>query len=52
MLMGCLDFGHVTLSTARQVHDHAGMLARCAVSEAHLQAVGGGPRPRPVHDLH
>lgn len=39
-------------STARQVHDHAGVLARSAVPEANLQAAGGGPRPCPVHDLY
>lgn len=35
-----------------QVHDHAGVLARRALPEAHLQAAGGGPGPRPHGDVH
>ncbi|KAF6371727.1 fibroblast growth factor receptor 3 [Rhinolophus ferrumequinum] len=36
----------------RPVHDHAGVLACCAFSEAHLQAAGGGPGPHPHCDVH
>uniref|UniRef100_A0A2K6RBR7 Fibroblast growth factor receptor n=1 Tax=Rhinopithecus roxellana TaxID=61622 RepID=A0A2K6RBR7_RHIRO len=36
----------------RPVHDHAGVLACCALPEAHLQAAGGGPGPCPHCDVH
>ena len=35
-----------------QVHDHARVLARRALAEAHLQAAGGGPGPRAHRDVH
>uniref|UniRef100_A0A8C9AYH4 Fibroblast growth factor receptor n=1 Tax=Prolemur simus TaxID=1328070 RepID=A0A8C9AYH4_PROSS len=35
-----------------QVHGHAGVLARRALPEAHLQAAGGRPGPHPHRDIH
>ncbi|XP_064221343.1 fibroblast growth factor receptor 3 isoform X5 [Aotus nancymaae] len=37
---------------SRPVHDHDGVLARRALTEAHLQAAGGGPGPHPHCDVH
>lgn len=35
-----------------QVHDYAGVLARCSFTKTHVQTAGGGSRQGSFHDLH
>ena len=43
--------GWLWCSESLQVHDDEGLLARCALSETHIQTAGRGSRSLPGHDV-